>query len=527
MQIEISSRCNLSCDKCHRQYSNRETGFMGLDTFKEIIDKLVKSKTIKPFLYIAGYGESLSNPNFWDMVKYAKRNECYLMLPTNGTTLTSDIIPKLRMIDSLQLSFDSFTINKILRDGSDDILKWIPELQRYGISTQLNVVIEKRNFKEFYNFLHYSMRHQVPTYFSFSTPLKKENKSLEEELKFCISKFNEMEHMKSQYYTSVGIDSTCKSFKNCRFLHNDFAIAWDGELAPCCDGMLLNYDFGYISDYNTLDDFFNSEIMQKIRNGLHPVCDYCKSWDTYMEQNYTPTLIYDKRLDDFRNIHKGKRCFILGNGPSLNEEVIEYLRGEITIGVNDITEAKDMWRFEPTYYAFADCSRVIDKANLEKLKKIKIPIFYSNIIFPQATAENPDNKQFTSKHYEYLKKCMGINILTHGKIGWPHLQIIKKEDISFDIRVGTTASGTVIQVVSIPLAAYMGCENIYLIGCDCNNEGHFNKNDASSFNPFGMDIIKQYTWYSEKLNETNQKLFNLSDSKLRHIPNLKITDIFN
>ena len=41
-------------------------------------------------------------------------------------------------------------------------------------------------------------------------------------------------------------------------------------------------------------------------------------------------------MNRFRNIHKGKRAFIVATGPSLNETPLEKLKGEITFGLNRV-----------------------------------------------------------------------------------------------------------------------------------------------------------------------------------------------
>jgi len=52
-----------------------------------------------------------------------------------------------------------------------------------------------------------------------------------------------------------------------------------------------------------------------------------------------------------KDIHKGKRCFIVANGPSLKNTDLSLLKDEITIGMNRIYLLDD---FKPTYLAVAD-----------------------------------------------------------------------------------------------------------------------------------------------------------------------------
>ncbi len=43
-----------------------------------------------------------------------------------------------------------------------------------------------------------------------------------------------------------------------------------------------------------------------------------------------------RRLAELRDKHRGKRCFIVGNGPSLKQTDLSKLEGEYTLGQNRI-----------------------------------------------------------------------------------------------------------------------------------------------------------------------------------------------
>ncbi len=61
-----------------------------------------------------------------------------------------------------------------------------------------------------------------------------------------------------------------------------------------------------------------------------------------------------KYLLSFRDKHKGERCFIVANGPSLQKTDLSLLRDEITIGMNRIYLLKNVNGFVPTYLAVSD-----------------------------------------------------------------------------------------------------------------------------------------------------------------------------
>jgi len=53
-------------------------------------------------------------------------------------------------------------------------------------------------------------------------------------------------------------------------------------------------------------------------------------------------------INEFKDKHKGERCFVLGNGPSLENVDFSLLEGAVTFGMNGIF--KNTWGFMPDYY---------------------------------------------------------------------------------------------------------------------------------------------------------------------------------
>jgi hypothetical protein len=74
-------------------------------------------------------------------------------------------------------------------------------------------------------------------------------------------------------------------------------------------------------------------------------------------------------LKRFKNKYKNKRCFIVGNGPSLNKTDLRKIKNEFTFGFNSIFLHK---YFLPKFYIVED--KWVIKDNLEKIKKLKIKI---------------------------------------------------------------------------------------------------------------------------------------------------------
>ena len=67
-----------------------------------------------------------------------------------------------------------------------------------------------------------------------------------------------------------------------------------------------------------------------------------------------PLTENERRLLSLKNKCSGRRCFIIGNGPSLTKTPMEFLKEEITIGCNSIFLLFDRMGFAPSFYTVED-----------------------------------------------------------------------------------------------------------------------------------------------------------------------------
>ncbi len=56
-----------------------------------------------------------------------------------------------------------------------------------------------------------------------------------------------------------------------------------------------------------------------------------------------------RRLEGYRDIYRGKRCFVIGNGPSLRQMDLRPLQNHYTFGLNRIYLAFPAWGFTTTW----------------------------------------------------------------------------------------------------------------------------------------------------------------------------------
>jgi hypothetical protein len=95
------------------------------------------------------------------------------------------------------------------------------------------------------------------------------------------------------------------------------------------------------------------------------------------------------RLGALKDTHRGARCFIIGNGPSLKNTDISKLRDEYTFGMNRVYLAFEEWGF-PTSFLVSVNSLVIEQCAADFLR-LDVPMFFSwrsRQYFPQLPITN-------------------------------------------------------------------------------------------------------------------------------------------
>lgn len=163
----------------------------------------------------------------------------------------------------------------------------------------------------------------------------------------------------------------------------------------------------------------------------------------------------------FQNMYEGKRCFILGNGPSLNDIDLSLLSDEITFSVNQLPRRADFEKLKTNFHMWVDGRFYdIDENRPEDLELLEV----------MKNVNTKDNKPIVFYRYEaidMIKKYgiddeLNIHYFEHGH---GRIEDIKKnQKVQFTELVPNFS--TIIHYL-IQLAVYMGFKEIYLLGCEC------------------------------------------------------------
>lgn len=152
-----------------------------------------------------------------------------------------------------------------------------------------------------------------------------------------------------------------------------------------------------------------------------------------------------KNLEDLKGIHEGKRCFIIGNGPSLRMEDLDRLKDEYCFAVNRIYLSFTKTKWRPTYYVIQD-AKMIDNY-LDEVVNLDLPYKF----IPKAYKDKVKSPKGTVFYYNY------VNRLFDGTDAM----------FSDDISKQTYEGGTV-TFLCMQIAFYMGFKEIILLGNDFN-----------------------------------------------------------
>jgi hypothetical protein len=166
---------------------------------------------------------------------------------------------------------------------------------------------------------------------------------------------------------------------------------------------------------------------------------------------------YLKNIDKFKNIHKGKRAFIIGNGPSLSVADLERIQAEVSFASNKIYKVFDRTSWRPTYYTVED-SLVIKNNYNDITANVKCQAFCAIDFYFEL--KNMENMQWLIRKVNNDDKNNPV-----------------VNSFSADLDLGFY-SGFTVTYLNLQLAYYMGFHEIYLLGIDHNYSYLPNRTDS-------------------------------------------------
>lgn len=270
---ELSNTCNLRCTMCFQSdpalpvRKTTKTHFMSMHTFSRIVDEGAKYGL--PALKLSWRGESLMNPEFTEMIRYAKRKGILEVTSlTNGYFLdertNKEIIDA--KLDQLVISIDGFTkaTYERIRVGSDfdrvisnlkNLLALRGKAKKPFIRLQFTASdINKHETTDFYEYWH--------------------NKVDEVSISYC-KEFGSPDKENAQ---NAPIYTYC-----CPQLFQRLIVMTDGTVTVCATDVMGSISMGNVHQ-SSLKDIWHSRGLNDLRKQhlsgnyhLNPMCRICVS----------------------------------------------------------------------------------------------------------------------------------------------------------------------------------------------------------------------------------------------------------
>lgn len=154
----------------------------------------------------------------------------------------------------------------------------------------------------------------------------------------------------------------------------------------------------------------------------------------------------DRKLRAFRNAHRDRRGFLIGNGPSLRIDDLDRLKNEITFACNKIYLAFDQTDWRPSYYGAED---VLIFRNPETWRAVRS--FTGSVKFFPTYADT-------------------IVPRVPEAIYFPHVwEDAYPDPPSFSTDATRCVySGNTVMYLMLQFAYFMGIQELYILGADFN-----------------------------------------------------------
>ncbi|WP_420316805.1 6-hydroxymethylpterin diphosphokinase MptE-like protein [Ekhidna sp.] len=171
---------------------------------------------------------------------------------------------------------------------------------------------------------------------------------------------------------------------------------------------------------------------------------------------------YQTKLEKYYNKHKGQRCFLLGNGPSLRQMDLSNLKNEIIIGANGIYKEFDNLGFKTNYLFFEDTEQTfLRRKDINSLTEITKLVGLNNAYYIKRST---DTVFFNPRH--------GFDLEGSPKFS---------REFASGVFLGATISYIMLQ-----WAYFLGFSEVYVLGID-HNYGELPK----LFPPGKIEITEQ------------------------------------
>jgi radical SAM protein with 4Fe4S-binding SPASM domain len=281
VMIEPAAVCDMKCPICAIAVSPpRETAFMELDVYKNIVDELSGAAM---FLSLWNWGEPLLNPRIEEMAGHATRRNMLSAIHTNGRTLKGRKAEG--MIEGglcyLVVSFDgaareSYGVirgeeNFGLVRGNVEAFTALKKKTRSRLPiVEIKMIVTRDNENEMSEFIKLG-RSMGADRVTFRRLVWSHNE-----------KVMDMAPIHEEYRQKYTMGSSVRKGKvPCNRLWRSSVILANGDVTPCCSDTRFEYIMGNVNDPGGFRKIWNNEKYRAFRRGIMenphsiPICRTC------------------------------------------------------------------------------------------------------------------------------------------------------------------------------------------------------------------------------------------------------------
>jgi hypothetical protein len=171
-------------------------------------------------------------------------------------------------------------------------------------------------------------------------------------------------------------------------------------------------------------------------------------WDALAERRISANAALKDR-------HAGKRCFVIGNGPSLARTDLAPLANEFTIGANSFYRHPQASTLGLKYLCIGDPHFMVERPETIMWHKTLCELLPKTTFVLHRDGERlaRRNGLYQGREVYFVRSGLTTTVASFARI-----------DFTRSLNIGRT-TGT---LIGIPLAMYLGFSEIYLLGFDAN-----------------------------------------------------------
>lgn len=301
--IATTNECNLDCPHCYPCAGTAFKKEMSTEEIKNIIDQLDRMpwKNEVSNVSLTG-GELFTRSDAWELINYAHCKDFKVIVSSNGTLLTDDLISKIASLKNFKISVSLDGPNKEVHEkvrGKNTFQITVDNLQKLvskGVYTGVNMFVYDGNIEYVESTLALASSLGVNAFNCLNlmnvgraNSKKNDNISKVPEVKLNRILFdilrNNKEYQKLMQNSTfanqiMGISAGVKSHYCGIGTNRALYVKPDGGLYPCPDTAIPKFFLGNILNQKLSDIWDNSSILSDLRtlnvDTMNDVCNKCE-----------------------------------------------------------------------------------------------------------------------------------------------------------------------------------------------------------------------------------------------------------